>query len=128
MAVGHGSEGRAVRPRKRAGAQARNGGGDVAQAELEQLLAALEAARDGDFNVRLPPTGKGIGADLRRRITGRGDRAMRLRQVINHGAGVEGGDPLFELRPVWMASPETVAQLFPRQAIFDLKTGGDAVS
>lgn len=61
-----------------------------------------------------------IGADLRRRITGRGDKAMRLRQVINHGAGVEGGDPLFELRPVWMASPETVAQLFPRMPIFDL--------
>jgi hypothetical protein len=61
-----------------------------------------------------------VGADLRRRLTGRGDKAMRLRQVIAHGAGVEGGDPLFELRPVWMASPETVAQLFPRQAIFDL--------
>ena len=26
-----------------------------------------------------------VGADLRRRITGRGDKAMRLRQVINHG-------------------------------------------
>ncbi|MEA2736266.1 MAG: hypothetical protein QOE14_2717, partial [Humisphaera sp.] len=61
-----------------------------------------------------------VGADLRRRLTGRGDKAMRLRQVIAHGAGVDGGDPLFELRPVWMASPETVAQLFPRQAIFDL--------
>ncbi|HYO10870.1 MAG TPA: AAA domain-containing protein [Tepidisphaeraceae bacterium] len=61
-----------------------------------------------------------IGADLRRRLTGRGDKAMRLRQVIAHGAGVEGGDPLFELRPIWMASPETVAQLFPRQGIFDL--------
>ncbi len=61
-----------------------------------------------------------IGADLRRRLTGRGDKAMRLRQVIAHGAGVEGGDPFFELRPVWMASPETVAQLFPREAIFDL--------
>ena len=61
-----------------------------------------------------------VGADLRRRLTGRGDKAMRLRQVIAHGAGVEGGDPFFELRPVWMASPETVAQLFPRQAIFDL--------
>jgi hypothetical protein len=61
-----------------------------------------------------------IGADLRRRLTGRGDKAMRLRQVIAHGAGVEGGDPFFELRPVWMASPETVAQLFPRMPIFDL--------
>jgi hypothetical protein len=62
----------------------------------------------------------GLGADLRRRMTGRGERAMRLRQVIAHGAGVEGGDPLFELRPVWMASPETVAQLFGREAIFDV--------
>ena len=61
----------------------------------------------------------GLGADLRRRITGRGERAMRLRQVIAHGAAVEGGDPLFELRPVWMASPETVAQIFPRAAMFD---------
>ncbi|HEX8525302.1 MAG TPA: AAA domain-containing protein [Tepidisphaeraceae bacterium] len=62
----------------------------------------------------------GLGADLRRRITGRGERAMRLRQVIAHGASVEGGDPLFELRPVWMASPETVAQMFPREPIFDV--------
>src|SRR5439155_6055534 len=61
-----------------------------------------------------------IGAYLRRRLTGRGDKAMCLRQVIAHGAGVEGGDPFFELRPVWMASPETVAQLFPRNAIFDV--------
>lgn len=60
------------------------------------------------------------GADLRRRLTIRGERAMRLRQVIAHGAGVEGGDPLFDLRPVWMASPETVAQLFPRKPIFDV--------
>jgi len=34
--------------------------------ELTQLLAALEAARDGDDEVRLPVTGEGIGADLRR--------------------------------------------------------------
>lgn len=61
-----------------------------------------------------------LGADLRRRLSGRGDKAMRLRQVIRHGADVEGGDPLFDLRPVWMASPETVAQLFPRLPIFDL--------
>ena len=45
---------------------------------------------------------------------------MRLRQVIKHGAAVEGGDPLFDLRPIWMASPETVAQLFPREPIFDV--------
>jgi len=34
--------------------------------ELTQLLAALEAARDGDDELRLPVTGEGIGADLRR--------------------------------------------------------------
>src|SRR5665213_3059378 len=61
-----------------------------------------------------------VGADLRRRLTSRGERAMRLRQVIKHGAAVEGGDPLFDLRPVWMASPETVAQLFSRAPIFDV--------
>ena len=61
-----------------------------------------------------------IATDLRRRLVVQGQRATRLRQVIAHGAGVEGGDPLFDLRPVWMASPETVAQLFPRLPIFDV--------
>ena len=60
------------------------------------------------------------GADLRRRLTSRGQRAMRLRQVIAIGEKVEGGDPLFDLCPVWMASPETVAQIFPRKAVFDV--------
>jgi superfamily I DNA and/or RNA helicase len=45
---------------------------------------------------------------------------MRLRQVLAVGKGIEGGDPIFDLRPVWMASPETVAQIFPREAIFDV--------
>lgn len=61
-----------------------------------------------------------LGADLRRRLTTRGERAMRLRQVIAVGQKIEGGDPLFDLRPVWMASPETVAQIFPRAALFDV--------
>jgi hypothetical protein len=60
------------------------------------------------------------GADLRRRFTLRGERAMRLRQVIAVGQQVDGGDPLFDLRPIWMASPETVAQIFPRRALFDV--------
>jgi hypothetical protein len=60
------------------------------------------------------------GADLRRRLTTRGERAMRLRQVVAIGRGIDGGDPLFDLRPVWMASPETVAQVFPREPIFDV--------
>ncbi len=61
-----------------------------------------------------------LGADLKRRLTLRGQRAMRLRQVIAIGQQTEGGDPLFELCPVWMASPETVAQIFPRQPLFDV--------
>src|SRR5439155_11382788 len=62
----------------------------------------------------------GAGAELRRRLMLRGERAMRVRQVIAAGAEHEGGDPLFDVRPVWMASPETVAQIFPREAIFDV--------
>lgn len=61
-----------------------------------------------------------IGANLQRRLTLRGQKATRLRQIIAQGREVEGGDPLFELRPVWMASPETVAQLFAREPIFDV--------
>ncbi|MBX3258831.1 MAG: DUF4011 domain-containing protein [Labilithrix sp.] len=62
----------------------------------------------------------GAGAEMKRRLMLRGQRAMRLRQVIAAGIDVDGGDPLFDLRPVWMASPETVAQIFPRHAIFDV--------
>ncbi|WP_426756573.1 AAA domain-containing protein [Myxococcus sp. Y35] len=60
------------------------------------------------------------GAELRRRLMLRGERAMRVRQVIATGQGIEGGDPLFDVRPVWMASPQTVAQIFPRRPIFDV--------
>ncbi len=102
----------------------------------------------------------GVGADLRRRLTLRGERAMRLRQVIAVGQGLAAdtsefaslqskpqagdeqgdepeqlesrqearpasqplsvGDPLFDARPVWLASPETVAQIFPRIPLFDV--------
>lgn len=60
------------------------------------------------------------GAEIRRRLVTRGERAMRVRQMIAAGAAIEGGDPLFDLRPVWMASPDVVAQLFPRKALFDV--------
>lgn len=60
------------------------------------------------------------GADVKRRLLTRGSRAMRLRRVLEMGRAIEGGDPLFLLRPVWMASPETVAQLFPRDEVFDV--------
>ena len=81
------------------------------------------------------------GAELKRRLMLRGERALKLRPMIAagarlaHGAGApdsiqgpgggapgsaQGGDPLFDVRPVWMASPQTVAQIFPREAIFDV--------
>jgi hypothetical protein len=61
-----------------------------------------------------------LGAELRRRLTIQGEKAMRLRQVVALGRKIDDGDPLFDICPVWMASPETVAQLFPREPIFDV--------
>ncbi|PTY02062.1 DNA helicase [Verrucomicrobia bacterium LW23] len=61
-----------------------------------------------------------IGASLRQRLFVRGKNAMKLRQMLAAGAEVEGGDPIFDLCPVWMASPSTVAQIFPRETIFDV--------
>ena len=64
------------------------------------------------------------GAALRRRLFVRGRRAMRLRQVIANGeeqyAGDDEVDPLFTMCPVWMASPEAVAQVFSRKPLFDV--------
>lgn len=60
------------------------------------------------------------GAELRRRVSSRGAHALRLRQVLERGRSFEDGDPMLDLRPVWMASPETVAQVFPRDAVFDI--------
>lgn len=60
------------------------------------------------------------GSSLRQRLYVRGKKALRLRQMIATGSEVEGGDPLFDLCPVWMASPDTVAQIFSREAEFDV--------
>jgi hypothetical protein len=60
------------------------------------------------------------GAALKRRLFTRGERALKLRQMIAQGAQQAGGDPLFDTCPVWMASPATVAQIFPRQPLFDV--------
>lgn len=65
---------------------------------------------------RLSPT----GSSLRSRLYVRGKKALRLRQMIATGSEVSGGDPLFDLCPVWMASPDTVAQIFSREAEFDV--------
>ncbi|MFC7337601.1 AAA domain-containing protein [Haloferula chungangensis] len=61
-----------------------------------------------------------VGSSLRQRLYVRGKKALRLRQMIAAGKDVEGGDPLFDLCPVWMASPDTVAQIFPRECLFDI--------
>ncbi len=62
----------------------------------------------------------GLGASLKRRLMVRGKDALRLRQVVASGRDTPDGDPLFDLRPVWMASPDTVAQVFPREPLFDV--------
>ncbi|MCH6258506.1 AAA domain-containing protein [Puniceicoccaceae bacterium K14] len=59
------------------------------------------------------------GTALRQRLFIRGKKALRLRQMIASGEGNPEGDPLFDLCPVWMASPSTVAQILPREKIFD---------
>ncbi len=61
-----------------------------------------------------------LGAQVKQRLMTRGKNAMRLRQVMALGREIEGGDPIMDLRPIWMASPETVAQVFPRDAVFDV--------
>ncbi|MEM7578075.1 MAG: AAA domain-containing protein [Planctomycetota bacterium] len=67
-----------------------------------------------------------LGASVRQRLYVRGKRAMKLRQVIEVGQNAEyngetpGGDPIFDLCPVWLASPETVAQCLPRVPLFDV--------
>lgn len=61
-----------------------------------------------------------LAANLRQRLFVRGQKAMKLRQMIAAGADTPDGDPLFDLCPVWMASPSTVAQIFPRATLFDV--------
>lgn len=61
-----------------------------------------------------------LGSSLRQRLYVKGKKALKLRQMLATGADAEGGDPIYDLCPVWMASPSTVAQIFPRQALFDV--------
>ncbi len=60
------------------------------------------------------------GTALRQRLFVRGQKAMKLRQMIAAGTGNADGDPLFDLCPVWMAGPATVAQIFQREPMFDV--------
>jgi hypothetical protein len=97
--------------------------------ELNGVKFSLEAARirhqwqQTQRTRLLAMTGSRLnsnGADLRRRLTLRGKNASRIRQVVFQGREIEGGDPLFDIQPVWMASPEVVAQIFPQDQIFDV--------
>lgn len=60
------------------------------------------------------------GSGLRQRLYVKGKKALKLRQMLATGAEAEGGDPIYDLCPVWMASPSTVAQIFPRHPIFNV--------
>lgn len=84
----------------------------VRQVWLKRQRSRLLASTGGRLN--------NAGAELKRRLHVRGVRALRLRQVVAAGRQIGDGDPLFDLRPVWMASPGTVAQIFPREALFDV--------
>jgi len=86
----------------------------------EHVLATWVARQRDRLLVATGSRLNSLGAELGRRLMLRGKRAMRLRQVIKSGGDIEGGDPLFDLRPVWMAGPSTVAELFPRAPVFDV--------
>src|SRR5437588_621161 len=85
VAVAHGRGARTT-PEGRASTQPGTGNGngdhDVTRAELEELLGALAAARDGDFALRLPARGTGIGADLRRAFNEVADRREAVAKEI----------------------------------------------
>src|SRR5206468_4900547 len=94
VAVGHEAEaGKASGRRRRSAGQSRNGSsengsrrddgsGRVTEAQLAQLLTALEAARDGDFHTRLPASGTGIRADLHRAFNELAERREGLSKEI----------------------------------------------
>ena len=75
--------------------------------QRERLLA--------NTGTRLNP----LGASLRQRLFVRGKKALKLRQMIMTGADTPQGDPLFDVCPVWLAGPGTVAQILPRTPLFD---------
>src|ERR1700759_5463429 len=63
-----------------AGAQTseRNGSAALADDELNELIEALRAARDGDFSHRLTPRGGGVHAELAHLFNGLIDRNDQL--------------------------------------------------
>ncbi|MDX6472023.1 MAG: hypothetical protein QOK22_839, partial [Gaiellaceae bacterium] len=65
---------------KRAAADGADTG--VSRAELEALLGALRAARDGDFQLRLPMRGKGLGAELNKAFNELAERREGLTKEV----------------------------------------------
>ena len=63
---------------------------DVSRAELEQLLVALNAARDGDFRLRLPVRGKGMAVELNRAFNELAERREALSKEIGRVGRVIG--------------------------------------
>ena len=49
---------------KRSPGTARDGDGELSGRDLEHLLRALQAARDGDFSVRLPRRRAGVAGEV----------------------------------------------------------------
>ncbi|HLY94093.1 MAG TPA: HAMP domain-containing protein, partial [Gaiellaceae bacterium] len=76
MAVGQEPERTKATRGARTRAQAGNGNGksEITREELDLLLDALHAARDGETTVRLPVRGKGIAAELNRAFNELADR------------------------------------------------------
>ncbi len=97
----------------------------VEATEKKQEAAQRQAAYHWQKHQReklLASTGSRLGPEgtaLRQRLYLRGTKALKLRQMIAAGGDSPESDPLFDLCPVWMAGPSTVAQILPREAIFD---------
>jgi hypothetical protein len=60
------------------------------------------------------------GSALRQRLLTRGTRALKLRKMLEVGQSIPEGDPLYDLCPIWMSGPNTVAQIFPKKDLFDV--------
>ena len=60
------------------------------------------------------------GTSLKQRLYIRGQKALGLRQMIDTGSNNPDGDPLYDMCPVWMASPDTVVQIFKKEPFFDI--------
>ncbi|MEN3342608.1 MAG: hypothetical protein V7644_2012, partial [Actinomycetota bacterium] len=97
MAVGREVEtGKTARSRGRAAARrngadaAADGQREVSREELERLLDALRAARDGDFQLRLPARGKGLAADLNRAFNELAERRESLVKEVGRVGRVIG--------------------------------------